>query len=136
MFMVGLPDGEPAWKIGLENPLAPEEDLAVICTGPGAMATSSITKRKWIQNGQIQHHLIDPRTLQPVETDWLSVTVLAPHAAECEVFAKALLIAGSKGAHKVALDKKTMAYIAVDKNGKLWGLNNLLEVKHVELEHA
>ena len=136
MFVIGLPEGETSWPIGLENPLDPDQDLAVLHVQPGAIATSSIAKRKWLQDGQIQHHLIDPRTGKPAETDWLSVTVTAPHAAEAEVFAKALLIAGSKGAHKVLFDSQKMAYIAVDKYGKLWGQINPLEMTYVELEHA
>ena len=136
MFVIGLPEGETSWPIGLENPLDPDQDLAVLHVHPGAIATSSIAKRKWLQDGQIQHHLIDPRTGKPAETDWLSVTVTAPHAAEAEVFAKALLIAGSNGAHKVLFDSQKMAYIAVDKYGKLWGQNNPLEMTYAELEHA
>ncbi len=134
--MIGLPEGQESWQIGLEDPLEPAHDLAVLHAQPGAIATSSIAKRKWLQDGRLQHHLIDPRTGKPAETDWLSVTVIAPHAAEAEVFAKALLIAGSKGAHRISFGSQKIAYIAIDQNKKLWGLNTPLEVNHVELEHA
>ena len=65
---------------------------------PRARFNSSVLKRSWKQGGQARHHLIDPRTRQPAATDWLSVTVIAPHATLAETFAKALLIAGSTGA--------------------------------------
>ena len=41
------------------------------------------------------HHLIDPATGAPAETDLLRVTVVAADAVEAEVLAKALFLAGS-----------------------------------------
>jgi thiamine biosynthesis lipoprotein len=41
------------------------------------------------------HHLIDPRTGQPSQSDLHTVTVLAPTAASAEVAAKVALILGS-----------------------------------------
>jgi FAD:protein FMN transferase len=76
MFLIGTPSGEAAWPVDLEDPADPERTLLTLKAGPGAVVTSSITRRHWKQGSQEQHHLIDPRTQQPAETDWLSVTVL------------------------------------------------------------
>ena len=75
MFMMGLPAGEEAWRVALEDPRDPDQTLAVLRVGLGAVATSSIMKRRWQQGKLVRHHLIDPRSGQPAETDWLSVTV-------------------------------------------------------------
>ena len=40
------------------------------------------------------HHLIDPRTGKPADTDLLSVTVIGDRVAPAEVFAKVALIIG------------------------------------------
>jgi thiamine biosynthesis lipoprotein len=124
MFMLGLPAGETAWSVELEDPRDPARALQILRVGPGAVATSSITKRRWRQGDQSRHHLIDPRSLQPAETDWLSVTVIAPHATTAEVFAKALLIAGSHEAEYIAAQRHDLAFIAVDHTGQIWGSNN------------
>jgi thiamine biosynthesis lipoprotein len=42
-----------------------------------------------------QHHIIDPLTSQPAETDLLTVTVVAPNAIDAEAAAKAAFILGS-----------------------------------------
>jgi FAD:protein FMN transferase len=131
IFMVNLPHGETAWEVGLENPLAPEQDLAILYVRPGAIATSSIAKRKWKHNGQVQHHLIDPRTGKPAETDWLSVTVWAEQAAEAEVYAKALLIGGNEAADRIFSNNTTRAYLSVDKHGWVHGSKNYHEVFNV-----
>ena len=96
LFLIGTPRGEAAWKIGLEDPQSLDRDLAVLHVPSWAVATSSITRRRWMQGSQVRHHIIDPRTGLPAVTDWLSVTVIAPHAAEAEAFAKACLIAGTQ----------------------------------------
>jgi thiamine biosynthesis lipoprotein len=117
-FMIGLPAGETAWPILLEDPSNPDQGLAILKLAPGAVATSSITKRRWQQAGKFQHHLIDPRTRQPAMTDWLSVTVMAAHAAEAEVYAKSLLIAGSREVTWIAGSEPNFGFIAVDRQNK------------------
>ena len=136
MFLIGLPEGETAWPVGLEDPLDPSRDLVVLKVGPGSVATSSIAKRRWMQGDRIQHHLIDPRTGKPAETDWLSVTVICPRAAVAEVFAKALLIAGPEDAGSLDIAKNDIVYLAVDKYGKLWGSNRSEAILNGEIEHV
>jgi thiamine biosynthesis lipoprotein len=131
MFLIGLSDGEPTWKIGLEDPLEPENDLELLSVKPGAVATSSIAKRTWQHNGQFQHHLIDPRSGKPAQTEWISVTVWAEHAAEAEVYAKTLLIAGPQGAAELLNHHPQTAYLAVDPYRLLHGSANAHEVFHV-----
>ena len=127
MFMVGLPEGEDSWQIDLEDPLNPGRSLTSLNVPPGALTTSSVMKRKWMQGKTPRHHLIDPRTGEPAETDWLSVTVIAPHADMAEVFAKALLIAGPQEADIVTQNAPEIYYLAVDREGKIWGSLESLE---------
>jgi thiamine biosynthesis lipoprotein len=131
MFLINLPQGETDWEIGLENPLAPDQDLAVLHVRPGGVATSSTSKRHWYHNGKLQHHLVNPRTGEPAQTEWLSVTVWAENAIEAEVYAKALLIAGPQLADALLKNKTSMAYLAVDEQGWVLGSENYHEVFHV-----
>ncbi len=131
--MIGCPADEEAWRIALEDPRDPEQTLAVLQVGPGAVATSSITRRRWEQGDTVRHHLIDPRRGAPAETDWLSVTVVAPHADTAEVYAKALLIAGSRGRSSLA-HLGNIAFIAVDREGQLWGSDPAKELLEYGIE--
>jgi thiamine biosynthesis lipoprotein ApbE len=74
--------------------------------------------------------LIDPRSGEPANTNWVSVTVLAPHADIAEVFAKALLIAGPFEAETVAKNAPEISYLAVDREGIIWGTLESLEIVH------
>ncbi len=131
LFIVGLPADEEYWTIGLEDPRDPERDLTTLQVGPGAVATSSIAKRRWRQGRRQQHHIIDPRTGVPADTDWLSVSVIAPHATLAEVYAKALLIGGSHEVENITARRPEITYIAVDDAGKIWGSARAWEALHV-----
>jgi thiamine biosynthesis lipoprotein len=131
LFMIGLPEGRSAWEVVLEDPRDPDQTLAILRVGPGAVATSSIMKRAWRQGDRQQHHLIDPRSGEPAITDWLSVTVIAPQAATAEVFAKVLLIAGTEQAMDILASQDEIAFIAVDRQGRLWGSQNSKEYINV-----
>jgi thiamine biosynthesis lipoprotein len=85
-----------AWPIGITNPFNPDENLEIIMIEQGGVATSGRDYRRWQQGDIWQHHIIDPRTGRPAQTDVLTVTVIAPSAVEAEVAAKVALISGSQ----------------------------------------
>lgn len=99
IVMSGAPQ-EGAWLIGIENPCGPETEkrLPVLQIAQGAVATSGRDFRKWTRDGQAAHHLIDPRTNLPAETDVLTATIIAPTIFYAEVAAKVALLLGSDAA--------------------------------------
>ncbi|MCK9912263.1 FAD:protein FMN transferase, partial [Microbacteriaceae bacterium K1510] len=46
----------------------------------------------------MMHHLIDPRTMRPCNSDVMQCTVTGPSAVECEIWAKVVCILGSSAA--------------------------------------
>jgi FAD:protein FMN transferase len=91
-----LLDGSP-WEIGVYKPFDREGEYAeMLFFGQGCGVASSATdRRRWLQGNQIRHHIIDPRTGMPAQSDVLSATVVAPTAVEAEAAAKSILIQGS-----------------------------------------
>jgi FAD:protein FMN transferase len=87
-------DGSP-WPIGVSNPFQPDQPFETLKIDRGGVATSGKDYRRWLRDGQWQHHLIDPRTGLPAQTDVLSATVIAPTAVEAEIAAKVIAICGS-----------------------------------------
>jgi thiamine biosynthesis lipoprotein len=134
MFLFNAPADETAWPVSLEDPRDPANVLAILRVRHGALATSAITRRRWVQGERMQHHIIDPRTGEPAVTDWLSVTAIAPHAAQAEVFAKALLIAGAEQSPALAERAPGIAFIGVKQDGSLWGSANSEEYLDVSTQ--
>ena len=61
----------------------------------GAVATSSPGARQWRRGGQVQHHILDPRTGVPVATYWSAVSVVAPSCVEANTVATAAVVLGA-----------------------------------------
>jgi FAD:protein FMN transferase len=89
----GTPPSEP-WVVTVANPEHLDQDIAVISLENEAVATSSRVYRRWQHQGKPAHHLIDPRTGAPADTNILSVTVIAPRLPDAEIHAKVALILG------------------------------------------
>jgi FAD:protein FMN transferase len=87
-----------SWPVGVETA---DGSLTLELTG-AALATSGRDRRRWRRDGRELHHLIDPRTGAPAETDLLRVTVVAPDAVDAEVTAKSLFLAGADAARAEA----------------------------------
>ena len=86
------PDGGP-WPVGIEDP-AGGEDLAVIAVSNLAVATSSIMVNRWLVDGRVAHHLVDPGTGEPANGGLVAVTVAGPDPAWAEVWSKVLFLGG------------------------------------------
>jgi FAD:protein FMN transferase len=91
-----LLDGSP-WEIGVYKPFDRGSEYAErLFLGQGCGVASSATdRRRWMQGDQLRHHIIDPRTGMPAQSDVVSATVVAPTAVEAEAAAKSILIRGS-----------------------------------------
>jgi thiamine biosynthesis lipoprotein len=115
------------WDVFMEDPRDPTQMLTELHIPTGAVATSSIMKRTWMQGLQTRHHLIDPRTSEPAQTDWLSATVIAPEIITAEVYAKTILIGGPAELPGLLKNRPNISYIVVKPNGELMGSPNYKE---------
>ena len=111
-------NGEP-WPIAVADPIHPDSDLELLMVGHGAVATSGRDYRRWQRDGKWQHHIIDPRTGAPAETDVLSATVIAPSTVSAEVAAKAALILGSQKGLQWIEARSELAGLLVLEDGRL-----------------
>jgi FAD:protein FMN transferase len=99
--------GDDSWAIGIEDPRTPDGLLATLVLGAdGArvrfgLATSGTSVHRWLHRGRPVHHLIDPSTWQPADTDVVQATVLASSARVAEAFAKVAVLAGSERAFEL-----------------------------------
>ena len=95
VFASGRPEEEPAWRIGIADPFSPDTDVAALAVVDRGVATSSSIKRSW-RAGDLQlHHVIDPRTSRPSDSDAVQVTAMAPSATLADFHAKVALLLGA-----------------------------------------
>jgi FAD:protein FMN transferase len=91
-------DGEDGsgWLVAVSGPPPECEAIALVKLKDEALATSTVSVRRWHRDGRWFHHIIDPRTGEPSASDVVSASVVAPTTVEAEVMAKVALLLGSK----------------------------------------
>lgn len=125
----GAPPGDPGWTIEIEDPRDAERTIGTIVVRDHAVATSAANRRRWRRGGQTMHHLIDPRTREPAETDVVQATVLAPTAELADVMAKVAFVLGSEDAMR-ELDRRGLSGVLVLEDGAIYTVGG------VEIHHA
>lgn len=93
------PEGD-GWPVGFGP-------ATVLLKDTGA-ATSGTQGRRW---GKRSHHLIDPRTGLPAETDLTEVSVIARTGVEAEVLAKTALLLGREAGGRLLDERSLGSYL-------------------------
>ena len=65
------------------------------------------------------HHIIDPNTGNPVQTDLISASVLAPDATRAEAWATAMMVSGSGEAIQL-MEEARVSGLLVSKAGNMY----------------
>ena len=92
LAVLGLPPADDKWPIAVPG----REQFWSLPLHHGAVATSGIARRHWWQGNTLRHHLLDPRTGLPAQSDLWSVTVVTDRCEQAEVAAKVAFILGSR----------------------------------------
>ena len=75
---VGQKDEDTLWNIGIERPYSDRtEIMGTVQVADATVVTSGIYERNFQQDGVLYHHVLDPATGYPVETDLEAITLVA-----------------------------------------------------------
>ena len=98
LFALGSPPGRlgDRWEIALAHPCVPGRSLGSLRLRNRAMGTSGQAIQSFVVEGRSFGHLLDPRTGQPGHGP-LSVSVLAPTAAQADALSTACFLLGFEG---------------------------------------
>lgn len=118
LYARGAPPGREGWPVEVEDPFCPDRSLAVLEVRDRGVATSGLDFRRWRRGGGEVHHLLDPRTGRPAETDLWTVTVIAPSGWEADLYALVVLLLGrEEGARR--LEEEGLAGLLVGRDRTL-----------------
>ncbi len=116
------------WPIDVEDPADPSRVLLTVVVRDRAVATSAPNRRRWRTGGTWAHHLIDPRTGAPAQSDLAQATAVAATAEDADVLAKtAFLLGADAGADFLVARGAAGVLVAADGTVNLVGD---LEVVH------
>ncbi|NOH01004.1 MAG: hypothetical protein HND47_03005 [Chloroflexi bacterium] len=86
----------------------------------GGVASSGRDRRNWRRNGLPLHHIINPNTGLPVETDILRVTAVAPTVMEAETAAKTAFILGGEEGLAWIESRPAFAVLMIMESGEVF----------------
>lgn len=97
IFALGTKPGGAPWVLGIRDPRA--DDLSTIMgtvrIAGRALVSSGLYDKHFVQDGVDYHHILDPKTGYPVQTDLSDVTVVLPSSFAGDVLSTALFVMGA-----------------------------------------
>lgn len=124
-------DGSP-WTIGIKDPCDEPGSpaLAVRIPGSGTVVTSGSYERFFEQDGIRYHHIINPRTGFPAESDTLSASVIAPSSCDADALSTIAFIQGREGFSRTlgklgGPDETETGCVFMEKGGRVHASANL-----------
>jgi len=107
------------WAVGVDDPFQAGQSLALMMLADCGIATSGKDYHRWMKADRWQHHIIDPRTDKPAETDVFTATVIARDVMDAEAWAKTALILGSQAGADKLNQVEGLAYLLVLEGGSI-----------------
>lgn len=98
LFAFGTRPGGARWRVGVQDPAAGKDVtgqlVATLAVSDKGITTSGHYRRFSEIEGRRTSHILDPRTGRPVPMGLLSVTVVAPTAAQADGLSTAVAVLG------------------------------------------
>ena len=79
--LIGNKDGKNLWHVGVSSPAYDGSHVTSLRLEDTSLVTSGSYQRFFTFEGKKYHHIIDPRTLFPAESDFVSVSICTQNAA-------------------------------------------------------
>lgn len=113
------PDGS-RWNVGIESPNDAFDMVGVYEAEDEAVITSGGYERYFEKNGKTYHHILDPKTGYPADSDLISVTIVSKNGMRADCLSTALFVLGKEKSIQYWKDhRKEFDFIFVDKKNKI-----------------
>lgn len=111
------PDGTP-WTVGIENPGVEDAVIGTVETKNKSTVASGMYEQQFELDGVTYHHILDPSTGYPAETDLESVSVVSDKSIDGDCWATILFLMGSDKALAVLNDRDDLSGLIIKRTGE------------------
>ncbi len=119
------PDGKP-WRIGVQDPVSKRDSfLGIVEIADATLVTSGAYERYLDVDGQRYHHIIDPSTGYPAESDLISATIVTTSSIDADALSTSLFVLGRAQGLALANQLPGIEAILVDKGNFVYVTDGL-----------
>lgn len=119
------------WRVGIEAPNDHFDMVGTYEAEDEAIITSGAYERYFEEGGKTYHHILDPETGKPAESDLISVTIVSNNGTEADCLSTALFVLGKEKAIAYWKEHSTeFDFILVDEENHIYiseGIENHFE---------
>lgn len=119
------PDGSD-WKIGIRDPNDDSNStIGVLNAKDQSIVSSGTYERYFEEDGIRYHHILDPKTGMPSNSDILSTTIVSSSSTDADVLSTTTFILGTEKALTLVNSLPDVEAIIIDKNNQVHVTNGL-----------
>lgn len=120
--------GKGMWKIGIRTPEKDKTDVFMTVTLPGGkfISTSGSYEKCAEYGNQLYHHIISPKTGEPVDNNLKAVTIIADSGLEADALSTALFVMGMEESKDI-LTKYNAKAVFVTKDNTVYISEDILQ---------
>jgi thiamine biosynthesis lipoprotein len=121
VILVGSkPDGSP-WKIGIQNPRGNHGNyIGVLGLSNKTVVASGDYERFFMKDGVRYHHIIDPKTGWPSNSDLISSTIVTDSSIDADALSTATFVMGLEKSRELLSRLDGVEAILITKNKKVY----------------
>jgi len=113
-------NGERAFRIGIQKPTATTGEFSGVANIEDmSIVTSGAYQRFFVKDGVTYHHILDPETGYPAESDIASVSIICETSADADALSTSCFILGTEKAVELMDSLDYACAIIIDNNGEM-----------------
>ena len=123
-------DGSP-WQVGIQHPRRDDSLMGAVSVIGKSVVTSGDYQRYFKDlSGNRYHHILDPLTGYPAESELVSVTIVADSSTDADALSTIVFVAGLQRGMEILAEYPGVEALCVDREMRVWVTPGLAESFH------
>lgn len=120
VLTIGEKDDGGSWNVGIQKPFSERNEIITqIAVQDKSVVSSGVYERYFKQDEQLYHHILDPKTGYPVQTDLWQTTIVSDLSVQGDLLSTSCMLLGYDKAKKLLQQFPEAAAYFVDVQGHL-----------------